>query len=59
MEAHRVLHLDDDDSRHDGARVRMVVQPGFFSLTKEDGKQEDQEKVWAKAVVMLHLNSQH
>jgi len=53
MEAHRSLHLDDDDPSRDGEKVRMVVQPGFFARGNEDGERYDQAKVWAKAVVMI------
>jgi hypothetical protein len=54
MEPH-VCHglLDGDDTRLDGRPVSAVIQPAIFAYGNEHGRNYDQHKVWAKAVVFL------
>jgi hypothetical protein len=51
MEAYRSLR--NTDTSRDGAKVKMVVQPGFSDFGNEDGERYDQEKIWGKAVVYV------
>ena len=54
MEPH-VCHglLDGDDTSLDGRPVSAVIQPAIFAYGNEHGRNYDQHKVWAKAVVFL------
>jgi hypothetical protein len=54
MEPH-VCHglLDGDDTSLDGRPVSAVIQPAIVAYGNEHGRNYDQHKVWAKAVVLL------
>lgn len=51
MTAHAAYRLDEADIRLDGLPVQMVVQPAILAYGNEEGKNYDEYKVWAKAVV--------
>jgi hypothetical protein len=51
MTAHAAYRLDEADTKLDGLPVQMVVQPAILAYGNEEGKNYDQYKVWAKAVV--------
>lgn len=53
MTAHRLQHLDEDDTRLDGRKILMCIQPAVLAFGNEDGEDYDKSKVWAKAVVLL------
>ena len=51
--AHPVHSLEDGDSRMNGHSIQMVVQPAILAYGNEEGKNYEEFKVWAKAVVWL------
>ncbi|KAL2819287.1 hypothetical protein BDW59DRAFT_151585 [Aspergillus cavernicola] len=53
MSAHRLHHLDEDDTSLDGTSVLLVVQPAILAFGSEDAEHYDQHKVWAPATVLL------
>jgi hypothetical protein len=54
MEPHMCHGLSDgDDTSLDGRPVFAVIQPAIFAYGNEHGRNYDQHKVWAKAVVFL------
>jgi hypothetical protein len=53
LEAHPALHLEDGDTRLDGAPVEIVIQPAILAWGNEEGKYYDYSKVWAKAIVWV------
>ncbi|KAI9736756.1 MAG: hypothetical protein M1834_000960 [Cirrosporium novae-zelandiae] len=53
MQAHAAHLLDENDTRLDGKPIQMVVQPAILAWGTEAGKDYDQYKVWAKAVVWV------
>ena len=53
MTAHPSHRLEDGDARLNGRTVQMVVQPAILAYGNEEGRNFDESKVWAKAVVWL------
>lgn len=53
MSAHRLHKLDEDDTRLDGKKVLLVVQPAVLAFGDENGESYDQSKVWARANVLV------
>ncbi|KAL4958912.1 uncharacterized protein BDV14DRAFT_206163 [Aspergillus stella-maris] len=50
---HRLQHLDEDDTRFDGGRILLVVQPAILAFGTEHAENYDQFKIWAPAVVLV------
>ena len=59
MVAHPAQRLEEGDTRMDGCPVQLVVQPAVLAFGNEQGKQYNEFKVWAKAVVWLGGQSAH
>jgi hypothetical protein len=53
LESHPALHLEEGDTKMDGSLIEMVVQPAILAWGNEEGKDYNEYKVWAKAVVWL------
>ncbi|KAL4969395.1 uncharacterized protein BDV14DRAFT_165865 [Aspergillus stella-maris] len=53
LSAHRLHHLDEDDTRLDGKKALLLVQPAILAFGSESAEHYDQRKVWAPAVVLL------
>ncbi|KAL4942783.1 hypothetical protein BDV06DRAFT_235229 [Aspergillus oleicola] len=53
LAAHRLHHLDEDDTRLDGKEALLLVQPAILAFGSESAEHYDQHKVWAPAVVLL------
>ncbi|KAL4987330.1 hypothetical protein BDW68DRAFT_197518 [Aspergillus falconensis] len=53
LSAHRLHHLDEDDTRLDGKEALLLVQPAILAFGSESAEHYDQHKVWAPAVVLL------
>jgi hypothetical protein len=53
VSAHRLHHLDEDDTRLDGEEALLLVQPAILAFGSESAEHYDQHKVWAPAVVLL------
>lgn len=53
MTAHRLHKLDEDDTRLDGRKVVLCVQPAVLAFGDGNGEAYDRSKVWAKAVVLV------
>ncbi|KAL4948274.1 hypothetical protein BDW69DRAFT_199013 [Aspergillus filifer] len=53
LSAHRLHHLDEDDTRLDGKEALLLVQPAISAFGSESAEHYDQRKVWAPAVVLL------
>ncbi|KAE8135469.1 hypothetical protein BDV38DRAFT_252370 [Aspergillus pseudotamarii] len=57
MSAHRLHHLDEDDTRLDGKKVLLFLQPGILAYGTADGQNYNQRKVWARATVLMDEGS--
>ncbi|CBF84284.1 predicted protein [Aspergillus nidulans FGSC A4] len=53
VSAHRLHHLDEEDTRLDGKKALLLVQPAILAFGSESAEHYDQHKVWAPAVVLL------
>ncbi|KAL6229766.1 hypothetical protein BDW75DRAFT_224462 [Aspergillus navahoensis] len=53
LSAHRLHHLDEEDTRLDGKEALLLVQPAILAFGSESAEHYDQRKVWAPAVVLL------
>ncbi|GIC90506.1 uncharacterized protein Aud_006940 [Aspergillus udagawae] len=54
MLAHRLHLLDEDDTRLDGKRILLCVQPAILAFGSENAEHYTQHKIWSPAVVVLH-----
>ncbi|PYI31865.1 hypothetical protein BP00DRAFT_395567 [Aspergillus indologenus CBS 114.80] len=54
VEAHRLHHLDEDDTRLDGTDIVLVVYPAVVAFGSVHGEHYDQSKVWAAATVLVN-----
>jgi hypothetical protein len=54
MRAHRLHLLDEDDTRLDGKRILLCVQPAILAFGSENAEHYNQHKVWSPAVVVMH-----
>ncbi|KAL2862594.1 uncharacterized protein BJX67DRAFT_295736 [Aspergillus lucknowensis] len=57
MSAHRLHHLDEEDTALDGKKVLLVVQPAIIAYGSENAEHYDRYKVWAPAVVLVEGNN--
>lgn len=57
MEPHSLLLMDDEDHEFDGAPVRLVVCPAIVAHETGYGSNSANDKVWAKAVVWVSMQS--
>ncbi|KAM0091074.1 hypothetical protein ACP6JD_005518 [Aspergillus fumigatus] len=53
MRAHRLHHLDEDDTRLDGKRILLCVQPAVLAFGSENAEHYNQHKIWSPAVVVV------
>ncbi|EFR01013.1 hypothetical protein MGYG_04015 [Nannizzia gypsea CBS 118893] len=53
MVAHRLHHLDEDDSRLDGKEVLAIIQPAVVAFGNENAENYDKGKVWSRAIVLV------
>ncbi|KAF7169280.1 hypothetical protein CNMCM5623_002076 [Aspergillus felis] len=54
MSAHRLHLLDEDDTRLDGKRIFLCVQPAILAFGSENAEHYNQYKIWSPAVVVMH-----
>jgi hypothetical protein len=54
MRAHRLHLLDEDDTRLDGKRLLLCVQPAILAFGSENAEHYNQHKVWSPAIVVMH-----
>ncbi|PGH03862.1 hypothetical protein GX51_03850 [Blastomyces parvus] len=57
LSAHRLHHLDEDDTRLDGKPILLFVQPAILAYGNEDAENYDCSKVWARATVIIDAES--
>ncbi|EGC46820.1 conserved hypothetical protein [Histoplasma capsulatum var. duboisii H88] len=57
LSAHRLHHLDEDDTRLDGKPIILFVQPAVLAYGNEDAENYDCSKVWARATVIIDAGS--
>ncbi|KAE8364463.1 hypothetical protein BDV27DRAFT_172353 [Aspergillus caelatus] len=57
MSAHRLHHLDEDDTRLDGKKVLLFIQPAILAYGTADGQDYNQRKVWMRATVVVDEGS--
>ncbi|KAL4757738.1 uncharacterized protein BDW70DRAFT_163221 [Aspergillus foveolatus] len=53
VSAHRLHHLDEEDTRLDGKEALLLVQPAILAFGSESAEHYDQHKVWAPAIALL------
>ncbi|KAE8342567.1 hypothetical protein BDV24DRAFT_162458 [Aspergillus arachidicola] len=57
MIAHRLHHLDEEDSRLDGKQVLLVIRPVVLAFGTVNAEHYDLSKVWAPATVVINEKS--
>ncbi|OAX80404.1 hypothetical protein ACJ72_05264 [Emergomyces africanus] len=57
LSAHRLHHLDEDDTRLDGKPILLFVQPAVLAYGNEDAENYNCSKVWARATVIIDAGS--
>ncbi|KAL4806049.1 hypothetical protein BDV18DRAFT_160119 [Aspergillus unguis] len=53
MSVHRLQQLDEDDTRLDGGKLVLLVQPVILAFGSENAEHYDRHKQWAPAVALV------